>query len=360
MALIIANNAESTLASSLGGLGSNRTLVIAAPDATKFPAINPGGVGSDYGLLTLEDAVGNREIVSIVRHDSASATFTVDRGQEGTTIRAWALNDMVSMRLTAGIVNAAFSHPAQNTGAHQASAIAVAPVGAVAATNVQAAIAELDAEKAPLSGSGATGTWPISVSGSAAGNVARTPSSAVIPAGTTAERPATPVFGEQRANSSTGLMEWWNGTAWAGLSGASGGASGGGTDQVFYENDCYITQSRVIGNANLAACTITIASPAVITMTNDFVAGQPVRFDTTGALPTGLDPNGVYYVIAAGLSALAFRVSATSGGAAVNTTGTQSGAHRAGKIKNAQSAGPVETADGVLVTVPTGATWTVV
>jgi hypothetical protein len=140
----------------------------------------------------------------------------------------------------------------------------------------------------------------------------------------------------------------------------SGGASGGGTDEVFYENDCYVTQSRVIGNANLAACTITIASPAVITMTNDFVAGQPVRFDTTGALPTGLDPNGLYYVIAAGLSALAFRVSLTKGGAAVNTTGTQSGAHRAGKIKNAQSAGPVETADGVLVTVPTGSTWTVV
>lgn len=359
MALIIANNAESTLAASLGGLVTDRTLVIKTIDAPEFPTINPGGVGSDYGPLTLEDAAGNIEIVYIARHDAGSSTFTVDRGQEGTTIRAWALNDMVSMRLTAGIVNSSFAHPGQATGAHQASAIAFSPGGTLSATNVQAAIAEVASEKAAVDGSGATGTWGINISGTAAGNVAKTASSAVIPAGTTLERPVAPAFGEQRANSSTGLMEWWNGSAWVGFSG-SGGATGGGTDEAFYENDVLITQSVTIGSKKMMACTISIASPAIISMTNDFVAGQPVRFETTGALPTGLDINLQYFVIATGLSTTAFRVSLTPGGAAVNTSGTQSGAHKCGKIKNAQAAGPITLADGVTLTVPTGSTLVVV
>lgn len=40
-----------------------------------------------------------------------------------------------------------------------------------------------------------------------------------IPAGTSAQRPASPPFGAQRANSTIGAMEWWNGTAWAPIGG---------------------------------------------------------------------------------------------------------------------------------------------
>jgi hypothetical protein len=78
----------------------------------------------------------------------------------------------------------------------------------------------------------------------------------------------------------------------------------------------------------LAASTISIASPAVVTMTNTFAAGQTIYFTTTGSLPTGINPLGVttlYYVISAGLSGSSFQFSATPGGAAINTTGTQSG-----------------------------------
>jgi microcystin-dependent protein len=72
--------------------------------------------------------------------------------------------------------------------------------------------------------------------------------------------------------------------------------------------------------------TVTIASPAVITWTSHGrVAGDPVAFETTGALPTGLAVGTQYYVIAAGLTANTFEVSATVGGAAINTTGSQSG-----------------------------------
>ena len=74
-----------------------------------------------------------------------------------------------------------------------------------------------------------------------------------------------------------------------------------------------------------ATCTISHASPAVVTLTNTFAAGDPVQFFTTGALPTGLAVQTVYYVSATGLSGSSFQVSATSGGASINTTSAGSG-----------------------------------
>lgn len=79
-------------------------------------------------------------------------------------------------------------------------------------------------------------------------------------------------------------------------------------------------------------CTMTVASPAVVTMGvagdgHGLVAGSPIKFSTTGALPTGVTAGTQYYVIAAGLTETAFQFSTSNGGAAVNTSGTQSGVH---------------------------------
>ena len=77
-----------------------------------------------------------------------------------------------------------------------------------------------------------------------------------------------------------------------------------------------------------ATVTITIASPGVVTWTaHGLVAGDTVRFTTTGALPTGLVAGTTYYVLAAGLTADTFQLGLTDGGAAINTTGSQSGVH---------------------------------
>ena len=74
--------------------------------------------------------------------------------------------------------------------------------------------------------------------------------------------------------------------------------------------------------------TMTIASPAVVTLTaHGLLAGDKIYFTTTGALPTGVTANTAYYVISAGLATDTFRFSATSGGSAVDTSGSQSGVH---------------------------------
>ena len=80
--------------------------------------------------------------------------------------------------------------------------------------------------------------------------------------------------------------------------------------------------------------TVTIASPGVFSWVgHGLVAGRPITFATSGALPTGLTAGTIYYVISSGLTADAFEVSATPGGTAVNTSGSQSGTHKAGTLR---------------------------
>lgn len=79
--------------------------------------------------------------------------------------------------------------------------------------------------------------------------------------------------------------------------------------------------------------TISIASPGVVTWaSHGLSAGDMFYFTTTGALPTGISANTSYFVIATGLTTNTFQFSATSGGSAVNTSGTQSGTHTASRL----------------------------
>ena len=80
---------------------------------------------------------------------------------------------------------------------------------------------------------------------------------------------------------------------------------------------------------NLAeTVTMTIASPSVMTAINHgLVSGDAVTFTTTGALPTGITAGTTYYVIDTQITTSTFEVSATLGGSAVNTSGSQSGVH---------------------------------
>ena len=79
--------------------------------------------------------------------------------------------------------------------------------------------------------------------------------------------------------------------------------------------------------------TVTIASPAVVTATeHELYIGDEIILFTTGALPTGLTASSVgnyssYFVIADGITANTFQLSASEDGTPIITTGTQSGTH---------------------------------
>ena len=76
--------------------------------------------------------------------------------------------------------------------------------------------------------------------------------------------------------------------------------------------------------------TISVATPAVITQTaHNYLVGDAIKFSTTGALPTGLTANTIYYVTNPLVNTFNVSTSYNNAvaGTKINTTGTQSGVH---------------------------------
>jgi microcystin-dependent protein len=125
-----------------------------------------------------------------------------------------------------------------------------------------------------------------------------------------------------------GLVEWWaSNILQPGRLKANGALQ---SRTTFASLFAFLVQSATV--------TISIAAPGVVTWNNHpFSANDVVKFYTTGALPTGLTPGTpglptvgtVYYVVGASITTNTFQVSATPGGSAITTTGTQSGVQTA-------------------------------
>ena len=128
--------------------------------------------------------------------------------------------------------------------AKTASEVINVPAGGIAATNVQAALNELDAEKVTKTAN--TG-------------------SAVLPVGTTAERDAGTPTGYLRYNTTLTQFEGYGVGGWGKV---GGGATGGGTDSVFYLNGQTVTVDYTIptGQNAMSAGPITINSGITVTV----------------------------------------------------------------------------------------------
>ena len=87
-----------------------------------------------------------------------------------------------------------------------------------------------------------------------------------IPVGTTAQRSGSPATGDLRFNSTLGSAEIYNGSAFAAVGGGAG-ATGGGSDEVFFESDQNVTTNYTL-TANKHAHTVspTINSGVTITV----------------------------------------------------------------------------------------------
>jgi hypothetical protein len=87
----------------------------------------------------------------------------------------------------------------------------------------------------------------------------------LIPSGTTAERPVSPANGYIRYNTSLNQFEGYANGVWGSL---GGGATGGGSDQVFVENGVTVTTSYTLSTNKNAESVgpITINSGAIVTV----------------------------------------------------------------------------------------------
>jgi hypothetical protein len=88
-----------------------------------------------------------------------------------------------------------------------------------------------------------------------------------LPVGTTAQRPGTPNNGMIRYNSTLTRYEGYSGSAWGAL---GGGATGGGSDQIFHTNGQSVsTDFTLVGTLNaMSAGPITIASGVTVTVSS--------------------------------------------------------------------------------------------
>lgn len=142
MAQLYSNNARSTLTG--GILATATSLTVQTLDAPKFPSPTAG----DFFDLTLQDST-NIEIVRVTARTGGTMTIST-RGLEGTTPFAFPINSVAGLRLTAAVTAVAMNHIPVAAGAHAASAISNTPAGNLVAITVQAALNELDSEKAEI------------------------------------------------------------------------------------------------------------------------------------------------------------------------------------------------------------------
>ena len=82
------------------GVGSGDvTMSVTGGTGALFPALTAG----QYFYAVLENAALDREIVKVTAR--ATDTFTVTRGQDSTTARAWVAGDIVSLRFVAAAIS---------------------------------------------------------------------------------------------------------------------------------------------------------------------------------------------------------------------------------------------------------------
>lgn len=97
-------------------------------------------------------------------------------------------------------------------------------------------------------------------------------------------------------------------------------------DETFRGGENQIESIATLTKSISKTFTVTIASPGVVTSVGHGLSDtDAIVLTTTGALPTGLTAGGTYYV--RDKTADTYRLAATSGGTAINTSGSQSGTH---------------------------------
>lgn len=90
MTVKLSNNATTKLSSSI----ANDATSLAVQDASAFPSLSAG----EWFPATIVDSSGNMEIVKVTAR--SGATFTIERGQEGTIARSFIAGSRIDIRLT--------------------------------------------------------------------------------------------------------------------------------------------------------------------------------------------------------------------------------------------------------------------
>lgn len=246
MVMKFANNATTKLAAGINT--SVTSLDVTAGTGALFPTLG----GGDYFYCTLANTTGGIEIIKVTAR--STDTFTIVRGQDGTTAASWLLNDTVELRLVAASLN---DLPKLD----EANAFTNATESSSTSTGAITTAGGLGVVKSAYVG----GNSVVGGTQTVAGRVTNSVGTVSGP-WTTAARPATPTDGLSGFNTDLNKLETWDATnsAWV----TSGGATGAGGNDVFYENGQTVTSSYTITTNKNASSTgpITINSGVSVTI----------------------------------------------------------------------------------------------
>jgi hypothetical protein len=96
--LLLKNDAYSTLAVALSA--QDTSLSVTAGTGDRFPVIG----GADFTYLTLQNDVGKKERVKVVARAAGDDIMTIVRAQDDSAPLAWAVGDLIELRLSAAVV----------------------------------------------------------------------------------------------------------------------------------------------------------------------------------------------------------------------------------------------------------------
>ena len=164
-----------------------------------------------------------------------------------------------------------------------------------------------------------------------------------MPVGATTDRPGTPADGMLRYNSTLDTFEGFSNNQWGAVGGGAG-ATGGGNDEIFFENDQTVTISYTIPATKNAMSTGPITLGAGFSGDGS-IAGTTLTIATvtTGALGVGSVITG----------------SGVTAGTTITALGTGTGGAGTYTVDISQSASSTTITAAVIVTVSSGARWVV-
>ena len=164
-----------------------------------------------------------------------------------------------------------------------------------------------------------------------------------MPVGATTDRPGTPADGMLRYNSTLDTFEGFSNNQWGAVGGGAG-ATGGGNDEIFFENDQTVTISYTIPATKNAMSTGPITLGAGFSGDGS-IAGTTLTIATvtTGALGVGSVISG----------------SGVTAGTTITALGTATGGAGTYTVDISQSASSTTITAAVIVTVSSGARWVV-